>query len=207
MRIDDPAPPPPPAADETASLVEAARAGDREAFARLVESHQRGVTRLAYRLLGDADEADGAAQNTFIKAWGSLGEFRAECPFGAWLARIVVNQCRDRLKARGRRLVLVEARLRTTDGGSPLDTAVDPTPDPETRLASRELGRKIAELSRALPDMQRDVFALRYYDNRSLAEIAAVFRVEIGTVKTHLFRATRRMRTSLEALYGKRLPF
>src|SRR2546429_6961134 len=94
---DRPSPEPVPAA-EAAGLVRAARSGDREAFGRLVESHQRAVTRLAYRLLGDPDDADGAAQDTFIKAWATLGEFRHECPFGAWLARIAVNQCRDRLK-------------------------------------------------------------------------------------------------------------
>src|SRR5436189_5185775 len=90
---DRPSPETAPAA-EAGRLVRAARSGDREAFGRLVESHQRAVTRLAYRLLGDPDDADGAAQDTFIKAWATLGEFRHECPFGAWLARSAVNQCR-----------------------------------------------------------------------------------------------------------------
>jgi len=70
----------------------------------------------------------------------------------------------------------------------------------------REIGRKIAELIRVLPAMQREVFALRYYDDRSLAEIAALCRVSVGTVKTHLFRATQRIGRSMEALYGHRLP-
>jgi RNA polymerase sigma-70 factor (ECF subfamily) len=193
-------------AGEIARLVREARAGDREAFGRLVELHQRAATRLAYRLLADPDEADGAVQDAFIKAWGSLAEFRDECPFGAWLARIVLNRCRDRLK--GRRWVVTERRLRTGADGtaSPLDTAVDPAPGPETRAAGREIGRKIVELSRELPRMQREVFTLRYYDERSLAEIAALFGVDVGTVKTHLFRAAKRMRASLEALYGQRLP-
>ena len=194
------------AAAETARLVRAARGGDREAFGRLVELHQRAITRLAYRLLRDPDDADGAAQDAFVRAWARLGEFRDECPFGAWLARIAVNQCRDRLKRK--RLVVVESRLGTrTDGRgtSPLERVVDPAPGPEARVAGRELGRKITELIDVLPAMQREVFALRYYDDRSLAEIAALFRVNVGTVKTHLFRATQRIRNSLEVHYGHRL--
>src|SRR5213593_3091795 len=196
MYVNDRTSPDPTSAAEAARLVRAARSGDRKAFGRLVETHQRAVTRLAYRLLGDPDEADCAAQDTFIKAWVSLGEFRHECPFGAWLARIAVNQCRDRLK-----------RTRV-DGRdiSPIETAVDSSPGPETRAVGREISRKIAELIHVLPGMQREVFALRYYDDRSLAEIAALCRVTVGTVKTHLFRATQRIGRSLEALYGHRLP-
>jgi len=195
--------PEPASAAETARLVRAARTGDQESFGRLVEIHQRAVTRLAYRFLGDPDEADGAAQDTFVKAWARLGYFREECPFGAWLSRIAVNQCRDRLKRK--RLIVTESRLGTrTDGQrpNPLETVVDSAPGPEARAAGREIGRKIAELVHALPGMQREVFALRYYEDRSLAEIAALFRVNVGTVKTHLFRATQRIRSSLEVLYG-----
>ena len=193
---------------ETAKLVRAARAGDREAFGRLVELHQRSITRLAYRLLRDRDEADSTAQDAFVKAWGSLGEFRDECPFGAWLSRIAVNQCRDRLKRK--RLVVLASRWEpvTSDAKatSPLDAAVDPSPGPEARALDREVGRKIAEQISLLPDMQREVFALRYYQDRPLAEIAALFGVDVGTIKTHLFRASRRVRKSLEALYGPHLP-
>jgi len=196
-------------AAETARLVRAARAGDREAFGRLVELHQRSVTRLAYRILGDRDDADGAAQDAFVKAWRSFGRFRAECPFEAWLSRIVVNQCRDRLKRARRRVVEMPFELETAiprgTGAHQLDQPMDS--GPEARTAGREIGRKIAEQIGALPEMQREVFALRYYEDRSLAEIAALSRVSIGTVKTHLFRATRRIRKAVEALYGTRFPW
>jgi len=89
---------------------------------------------------------------------------------------------------------------------NPLDQPPDLAADPETRCVGREIGRTIAEQVGTLPDMQRDVFALRYYEDRSLAEIAALLRVSVGTVKTHLFRATRRVRTVVERLYGPRLP-
>ena len=96
----------------------------------------------------------------------------------------------------------------TNDGRAPgpLDAAVDPSPGPEARALGREVGRKIAEQISLLSDMQREVFALRYYQDRPLTEIAALFGVDVGTIKTHLFRASRRIRRSLEALYGPRLP-
>src|SRR5207244_11426174 len=95
----------PERAAETANLVRAARAGDREAFGRLVELHQRAVTRLAYRILGERDDADGDAQHACVKAWRSLGRVREGCAFDAWLFRIDVNQCRERHKRARRRVV------------------------------------------------------------------------------------------------------
>src|SRR2546428_10036404 len=131
MCANDRTSPEPAPAAEAARLVRAARSGDREAFGRLVETHQRAVTRLAYRLLGDLDDADGAAQDTFIKAWATLGEFRHACPFAAWLPRIAVNQCRDRLKRK--RGVVAEGRppTRVEGGGvSPLATDGGSSPRP-----------------------------------------------------------------------------
>ena len=205
---EDPVPPPREAGETADELVQAARRGDQAAFGRLVEMHQRPLTRLTHRLLGDRDEADGAVQDTFIKAWRSIRTFRGECRFGTWLARIAVNQCRDQLQRK--RLVVAEGQLgpesRDGKGGSVLERAVDPSPDLEEQAVGRELARKIAEHIGGLPDMQREVFALRYYEDRPLAEIAALFGVNIGTVKTHLFRATHRIRKALEAIYGPRLP-
>ncbi|TMA43551.1 MAG: sigma-70 family RNA polymerase sigma factor, partial [Deltaproteobacteria bacterium] len=132
---EDPVPPPREAGDTSDELVEAARAGDQAAFGRLVEMHQRPLTRLTHRLLGDRDDADGAVQDTFIKAWTNIRTFRGECRFGTWLARIAVNQCRDRLQRK--RLVVTERQLgpesRDGKGASVLERAVDPSPDPEER--------------------------------------------------------------------------
>jgi len=201
-------PPPREAGDTSDALVQAARAGDQVAFGRLVEMHQRPLTRLTHRLLGDRDEADCAVQDTFVKAWKSIRTFRGECRFGTWLSRIAVNQCRDQLQRK--RLVLTERQLepefRDGKGASVLERAVDPSPDLEAQAVGREIARKIAEQLGGLPDMQREVFALRYYEDRPLAEIAALFGVNVGTVKTHLFRATQRIRRALEAIYGPRLP-
>src|SRR3989454_11584941 len=155
MCANDRTSPEPAPAAEAARLVRGARSGAGGAFGRRVETPQRAVTRLAYRLLGDLDDADGAAQDTFIKAWATLGEFRHECPFGAWLARIAVNQCRDRLKRK--RVVVAEGRLRTRMDGrgvSPLEVAGDSSPGPGARARVRGIGPKIAQLDPLLPGLQ-----------------------------------------------------
>src|SRR2546428_11307284 len=181
MAMADGSSPSPDGRGETAKLVRAARAGDREAFGRLVELHQRSITRLACRLLGDRDEADSAAQDAVIQAWGSLGEFRAECPFGAWLSRIAVNQCRDRLKRK--RLVVGASSWQsaTSDGRAPgpLDAAVDPSPGPEARALGREIGGRNIPKKKLPPDRLREVFALRYYPQSPPPEIAAPFCAQV----------------------------
>src|SRR2546426_11579049 len=154
MCANDRTSPEPAPAAEAARLVRGARSGAGGAFGRRVETPQRAVTRLAYRLLGDLDDADGAAQDTFIKAWATLGEFRHECPFGAWLARIAVNQCRDRLKRK--RVVVAEGRLRTRMEGrgvSPLETAGGSSPRPETPAIGRGIGPQMPEPIPGLPAM------------------------------------------------------
>src|SRR5437879_5874327 len=136
-------------AAETARLVHAARSGDREAFGQLVELHQRAVTRLAYRILGERDDADGAAQDAFVKAWRSLRRFREECPFDAWLSRIVVNQCHDRLKRARRRAMETPLDLDVAgpSGGvaNQLDEAVDVAGDPAAGRVGRVIGGKHGE--------------------------------------------------------------
>ena len=191
-----------PAGDDAAVLADRARRGDREAFGRLVVAHQRDITRLAYRILGDADLADSVAQETFLRAWQRRRRFRGDGPFGGWIGRIAVNLCRDQL--RRKRLVWSETDLSQPLSGElgPLAAALDGGPTPEVASLSRDLGRRIAAAMAALPRKQREVFALRFYDELPLADIAAVLRVDVGTVKTHLFRATRRVRLTLEAVYG-----
>jgi RNA polymerase sigma-70 factor (ECF subfamily) len=89
---------------------------------------------------------------------------------------------------------------------SPLSLAADSGPDPESRTIGWEIGRRIAREAARLPRRQREVFALRYYQDLPLAEIAALVGIGVGSVKVHLHRATRRVRESLEADYGQNLP-
>ncbi len=179
--------------------VEAVLAGDREAIRPLVEREGPGLVRACYRILGDLLEAEDVAQEAFVIAYRSLDSWRADGPFGAWLTRIGVRLALRRVRAR-------KSVLRI-DLGRPLDDAPDAGPvgladvaaaperhDPALLAVHAE---RAAELRRAvsrLDDPYGETVALRFFGERSLAEIADITGRPIATVKTHLRRGLLRLR-------------
>jgi RNA polymerase sigma factor (sigma-70 family) len=172
----------PPAEHE---LVVRARRGDDEAFGALVESFAEVAFRTAYLVLGDADEADDAAQEAFVKAHRALGRFREEAPFRPWLLRIVANTARNRRRSAGRRASL---QLRATAAASPSSE-----PSAEATLIREERRRLLLDAVNALPPDDRLVIGARYFLELPEAEIAALAGVAPGTVKSRLFRARARL--------------
>jgi RNA polymerase sigma-70 factor (ECF subfamily) len=167
--------------DET--LAERAQAGDADAFAALVERYQRAVLNLAYRMLGDAQEAEDVAQDVFVRAYQSLGRFDPSRRFFSWLYRIAINRC---LTARAR----PRPDALATQAGLAL---ADPAPSPEQQATRGETQAAVQRAVAALPDHERALVALRYGADLSYEEIAATMQLPLGTVKTRLFRARRRL--------------
>jgi RNA polymerase sigma-70 factor (ECF subfamily) len=172
------------------SLVEAVTAGDRDAFHRVVESESPNVFRTCFRILGTVQEAEDAAQETFVIAYRAIDTFRGDGPIGAWLARIAARQSFRRL-----------AQRRTVES---LDLAVEPIAragdvdgDPLGRALAAEREAAVRLAVAALPDPYREVVALRFFGELSLAEIAAATERPLGTVKTHLRRGLGRLRDAL----------
>jgi RNA polymerase sigma-70 factor (ECF subfamily) len=164
---------------DDAPLVARALAGDERAFETLVERHQRAVFGVAQRVLRDRDAADEATQRAFVRAFERLRSFRGEASFGTWLHRIVMNECRNILRAQRRHVDLdavPEARLAT----------VDPSRDP--RLAAR-LGALVAEL----PPRQRSVLSLRVFSDLPFAEIARAEGITENSAKVSFHHAVRRL--------------
>lgn len=184
-----------PGVDE-ARLIEEIRAGKTEGFEYFVRQYQRKITRVAYRLLRDLGEADCAAQESFLRAWQNLNEFREGSTFETWLTRICINWCKDRLKRR--RLVLY---FHQADGGGeepgPRDTAPHPDPSPERRASSREIRERLREAIETLSPRQKTVFTLKHFEELSIPEIAELTGLDSGTVKSHLFRAAGKIRGRL----------
>ncbi len=169
--------------ESEANLLARCRAGDQAAFRRLVEEHHQRIYRVAYAVVPDAEDAAEITQETFIKAWHALPGFRGEAAFATWLTRLALNTARDHLR-RGR------AR-RERDAAYP---AVTTASDPAEPFANRD------ELARALDlltPQAREVVALRYGHELSLAEIAAVLACPEGTVKSRLNGALTRLRAIL----------
>lgn len=176
--------------DESA-LIERAKAGDVRAFETLVASHQDVAFRTAYLIAGRTGDAEDAAQEAFIKAYGALHRFRSGAPFRPWLLKIVANEARNRLRSAARRAGLAErAVLHPSSGGAA------PSPE-EAILASSERDALVNALQ-GLKVEDRLVIAYRYLFDMPEAEIAAALGCPRGTVKSRLSRSMARLRAVLE---------
>ena len=172
-------------------------------FAAWMAAGQRRIFHLALRMLGDADEADTATQDTFFKAYRALREQAAPPDDPArWLTRIAVNTCLDRL--RSRRLQFWRRRPAQEDEEVILAMAASASPDSEDQLFARQIGARLAQALERLSPRQRAVFALRHYEDKSLEEIGAILGLDVGTVKAHMARAVAKLRVELQDLYGRR---
>jgi len=171
-------------------------AGDRDALGPLMERHHLRVYRIALSYLRDRDEAQDAVQETFVKAYQGAARWDGSSEVAPWLARIAVNHAIDRYR-RGRRRLRSETPLDDEDYG---ERIAAPSPSPERRAMGREAGERISAALHALPDRQRAVVVLRLYEEMNLDEIARTLDMSLGTVKSSLHRAMRRMRETLAGL-------
>jgi RNA polymerase sigma-70 factor, ECF subfamily len=187
-----------PGVDE-ARLIADIRAGNTEAFEYFVRQYQPKITRIAFRLLRDLGEADCAAQESLLRAWQSLNEFREGSTFETWLTRICINWCKDRLKRRRVILYFHQTADEREDEG-PRDAAPHPTPSPERRAQSREIRDHLRAAIESLSPRQKTVFTLKHFEELSIPEIADLMGLDSGTVKSHLFRAAQKIRQSLREL-------
>lgn len=170
-------------------------------FGSWVASEQKRIFLLCRRLLQDSEEADSAAQDTFLKAWQALNrsDFKGIEHSGHWLTRIAVNTCLDRL--RSRRWQFWRKRPNPGDEQTILELAVTTDPNAEDRVFARQVAGRIESGLKKLSDRQRAVFILRHYEDRTMAEIAEALDLDVGTVKAHLFRAIEKLREELHDLY------
>ena len=170
------------------ALVERVQQGDKRAFDVLVLKYQNKIIQLAYRYVHDHDEAMDVAQEAFIKAYKSLGNFRGESAFFTWIYRIAINTAKNHLVASGRRPPRSDLDAQDAEqyeGASGLreyDT-------PEHVLLRDEIKETIASAINDLPDDLRTAITLRELEGLSYEEIAQTMECPIGTVRSRIFRA------------------
>ncbi|MEN8172152.1 MAG: sigma-70 family RNA polymerase sigma factor [Chloroflexota bacterium] len=183
--------------DEVA-LIQSARQGDLTAFNRLVLTYQDMVYNQAYRVIGETDAAEDAAQEAFISAYRKLHTFRGGS-FRGWLLRIVTNACYDELRRRKRKPVT--ALEPQNKDGEEIESArwmVDPNLSPEERVQQVELEQAIQNCLNALPLDFRTVAVLIDVQGMDYAQVAEIVKKPLGTVKSRLARARRRMQLCLQ---------
>ena len=170
------------------ALVEATLAGDRQAFGVFVERETRAVYRACFRILGRPHDAEDVTQETFVAAYRAIGSYRGEGPLRGWLLRIATRQAFRRLSQ----------RRPTADVATiPEPLLADSRAEPTRVIAASELRGELRDAVEALPDPYREVVALRFFAELSLAEVAEATGRPINTVKTHLRRGLERLRPML----------
>jgi RNA polymerase sigma-70 factor (ECF subfamily) len=172
-------------------LVRRAQKGDADAFAVLVGRHQQFAYNLALRALGDAHEAEDAAQDAFVRAWMALPNFRGQSQFRTWLYRIVTNVCYNRMPRLRREMAAFG-----DDQSS--DIADEEFPEPGASLEAEEQRAYLHQQIDSLPNSYKILVTLRYQQELSYEEIASVLSLPLGTVKTGLFRAKAHLREALQ---------
>jgi len=183
-------------------ILDRVRAGEPEAFEYFVKTYQRKVFRFVYTLLRNAAEADALTQDVFVKAWRAVPDFKGEAAFETWLNRIAVNAVRDSVRRRKPVVSFADLAAAEEADGIDLPRAAEPTDgtSPERDARSRQIRRRIGEALEALSPRQRAIFVMKHYEERSIAEIGEATGLDDGTVKSHLFRAARKLRQKLEDL-------
>jgi RNA polymerase sigma-70 factor (ECF subfamily) len=179
--------------------VERAQHGDQTAFAHLVEVYQGPVYNLAYRMLGSAQDAEDAAQETFLRAYVQFDTYQPERRFASWLLAIAAHYCIDQL--RRRRFTWLPL-----DDLPFLDWIGGREAEPEGAALQREERDQVRQLLDHLPPNYRLVIVLRYWYDLSCQEIADVAGLTESAVKTRLYRAREMMAQGLTASETKALP-
>lgn len=175
----------------TQALIEAARAGDREAFGELVAMHERAVFRTSLAALGGhAEDAEDAAQEAFVMAWQKLPGFRGDSAFKTWLLTIVWRKALDRRRVR--KLWWARTQSASGDGATdPFDDIAATLASPEQHAMSRDLARRIRAAIAKLSPKIKDAFLLATSGEHSYDDISAILHIPVGTVKWRVSEARR----------------
>ena len=169
-------------------LISRARGGDKEAFGALVEQYRDNVYRLAYRMCGNAYDADEAAQEAFVAAWRALPNFRGDAKFSTWLYRLTTNAAIDVMRR--------EKRHQTVGDGEMIEVA-DDADSPQETVERTEQQEAVQKALATLSEEYREVLLLRYMEELDYAEIAEVLQLPSGTVKSRINRAKAALKTAL----------
>ena len=165
-------------------LIPRAQMGDRGAYADLVCEHQRGVINVVYRMCGDAQLAEDAAQEAFSRAWNRLPGYRPAAPFRSWLYRIAINAALDSLRRQKFEMAFDMEQFENGD-------------TPESLLAQKETAEQVRRAVLSLPVASRSVLVLREYEGLSYREIAEALDIPVGTVMSRLNSARNTLRSLL----------
>jgi RNA polymerase sigma-70 factor (ECF subfamily) len=188
--------------DVDAELVARVQRGDKQAFDLLVLKYQRKIMRLLSRMIRDPSEIEDVAQESFIKAYRALPQFRGDSAFYTWLYRIAINTARNWLAQNNRR-PSTSSSYESEEGETfdETDNLTDSS-NPESEMASRQIAETVNKAMNDLPEELRNAIVMREIDGMSYEDIAQSMNCPIGTVRSRIFRAREAIATRLRPLLG-----
>ena len=182
--------------DQESAIVRKVLDGDANAFETLVLEYEKNVYNIALRMTGNSEDAADMTQEAFIKAYNSLQAFRGDSKFSVWLYRIVSNVCLDFLRSKNRRPT-VSLSVEDDDGEDTQLDVADESQSPELLLDRKLTRESVRRGLDSLPPDYRQILLLREIQGLSYDEIAQALGLEVGTVKSRIFRARKRLCTFL----------
>ena len=176
--------------EEEAKIIRAVIDGNTNAFEDLVLEYQKQVYHITLKMTGNEEDAFDLSQETFLKAYRSLSTFRGEAGFGSWLYRMAANLCIDFLRKKKRRggEKIISLNEEEEEGRRPLELP-DLRYEPQSALEKKETRERVQEGLRRLPQEQRLILVMRDVEGFSYQEISDALKIELGTVKSRIYRA------------------
>jgi len=178
-------------------LIERAKSGDVESFETLIRNHQSYAYNIAYRMIGNEEDAKDAAQEALIKVFKNLKAFKGDSAFSTWLYRIVMNSCKDLLRKRKPNEISIDKTYETDEGEVHMELQ-DDSNDPVTLYEQSEVRVTIESALEELPDNYKSVVVLREIQGLSYDEIAEIEDIPVGTVRSRINRGRRILREILK---------
>ncbi len=184
--------------DNERILLEKSKKGDVEAFEQLIESYQKKIFNIAFRMTGNYNDAGELTQEVLVRVFRSIKSFREEASLSTWIYRITTNTCLDELRKRkNKKVISLEEEIKTEDGELRRQI-VDAAPSPEELAERNEIKRCVDAAVRQLPDEQRTMIILRDIQGFSYDEISRILKCPQGTVKSRISRARLALRDILK---------
>ncbi|MBN6187539.1 RNA polymerase sigma factor SigW [Aneurinibacillus sp. BA2021] len=177
-------------------IIQKAKNGDRDAFAELVDLYKDKVYHVSYRMLGNRQEAEDVAQETFLRVYANLDNYDPQYKFSTWIYRIASNLSIDTLRKRKKNLS-IDAEISGTEGVDWHDRLADTSKGPEEEVLTDELQEEVQGAIMGLSPKYRAVMLLRYIEDLSLQEISEAVQLPISTIKTRIHRGREALRKKL----------
>jgi len=185
-------------------IVERVLGGELDLYEVLIRRHNRRLFRIAYSIVGDADEAEDVTQDAYVRAYANLGQFAGRARFVTWLSRIAVHEALARARRNGRTVSLGDGEERGP-GDDPLEALPSTTAGPEEQMLEKEVGSLLDSAVAGLAPIYRSVFVLREVEGLSVAETAESLGIREEAVKTRLHRARALLRNDLLKTAGSHI--